>query len=489
MKTDESSILNRINYGYNDLEPLVLGLMALNRNFMIVGRHGIGKTRLVQNLSRGLSESGFAFYDATKDDLISIAGIPNPEAMKQGELRFLQHERTIWNKTSIVVDEITRASKENQNMWLEILEQKTCFGLPLIYQSLIATANPESYAAANRLDEALLDRFYAVINAPEHQTDITRDGIAEMMDLHFAPSSHEDFSEEMVVAFSNIRLEYKKIRQSSHTMKKLTDYCASFSNHLLNLQRQKNDPVYISPRTYSRNFPEVVLAVAAYYKWQGHKDYLCKSAEMAWKFALGTKLIIDPAELNTIHEAFKPLLEGEEMDEIQTIRVDLSQLSTIEERMAYIKNHALLIAEKLPADEIEKTLGSLLTEIKETSDTDKLVDLSAIVRLIEKGHEELSRRINGKLLFSLTLAIAKVSPFFHHLITSSSMESKHDREIKTKLETFFKISSEVENLAYKKSGLNPLKRFILDAHGSDKDLSEERVIEVLDKIPLKAFLD
>ena len=73
-------ILNRINHGYDHLEPVVLGLMAMNKSFMLIGRHGTGKTRLARILSRGLGDGGFAFYDATKDDLISIAGIPDVDA-------------------------------------------------------------------------------------------------------------------------------------------------------------------------------------------------------------------------------------------------------------------------------------------------------------------------------------------------------------------------------------------------------------------------
>ncbi len=37
------------------------------------------KLRMVKILSRGYSERGFVFYDVTKDDLISVAGIPDPD--------------------------------------------------------------------------------------------------------------------------------------------------------------------------------------------------------------------------------------------------------------------------------------------------------------------------------------------------------------------------------------------------------------------------
>src|SRR5215475_2063978 len=176
-------ILDRVNYGYQDLEPIVVGLMAMNKSFILIGRHGTGKTRLARALSKGYGDKGFVFYDATKDDLISIAGIPDPESLKSGRLYFVPHERSIWDKSTIVVDEITRAGKESQNLWLEILEDRTCFGLPLAYRSIIATANPESYAAAFQLDEALLDRFHAVIPTPDMQEGVDAAVVQRMITL------------------------------------------------------------------------------------------------------------------------------------------------------------------------------------------------------------------------------------------------------------------------------------------------------------------
>ena len=110
------NLLDRINYGYGELEPIVVGLMAMSKSFMLIGRHGVGKSRLARVLSRGSGAQGFVFYDATKDDLITIAGVPDPESIKAGHLRFVPHQRSIWDKSTVVVDEITRAGKESQNL-------------------------------------------------------------------------------------------------------------------------------------------------------------------------------------------------------------------------------------------------------------------------------------------------------------------------------------------------------------------------------------
>lgn len=70
----------------------VPGLMAMNKSFMLIGRHGCGKTRLARILSRGYGEGGFVFYDATKDDLISIAGISDAdEPLKRGAVEAFRY--------------------------------------------------------------------------------------------------------------------------------------------------------------------------------------------------------------------------------------------------------------------------------------------------------------------------------------------------------------------------------------------------------------
>ena len=112
MRMERLHILDQINFGYVEIEPVILGLMALHKSFVLVGRHGTGKTRLARILSQGYRQNSFVFYDATKEDLISIAGIPDPDSLKGGQLQFVPHQRAIWDKATIVVDEVTRANKE-----------------------------------------------------------------------------------------------------------------------------------------------------------------------------------------------------------------------------------------------------------------------------------------------------------------------------------------------------------------------------------------
>ncbi len=57
-------ILDKINYGYRQLEPVIVGLMAMHKSFMLIGRHGTGKTRLARALSAGYESHRFRLFDA-----------------------------------------------------------------------------------------------------------------------------------------------------------------------------------------------------------------------------------------------------------------------------------------------------------------------------------------------------------------------------------------------------------------------------------------
>lgn len=232
-------LLDTINYGYGHLEPVIIGLMAIHRNFILIGRHGSGKSRIARILSQGYGKQGFVMYDATKDDLLTIAGIPDPRAMQEGRLGFTPHQRTIWDKSTVVVDEITRAAKENQNLWLEILEEKTCFGLPLSYRTLIATANPESYAAAFRLDDALLDRFNAVLPIPDGQIGMDATTIEQVVNLSLGEPNPLE-AETLARIFAEIQTAYKVMYNGAEGKKVIT-YVSRMMAEILAAQNKKND--------------------------------------------------------------------------------------------------------------------------------------------------------------------------------------------------------------------------------------------------------
>ena len=164
--------------GLSDETSFVLGAAILARRHVLIrGKHGCGKSTFCRIAARylGLRSDEWQYYDASKDDLVSVAGVPDVKSFAgcpddshshHDDLKFLAHRRTIWNKKMVMIDEITRASPESQNIWLEVVGNQSLFGRPLPYEFLVATCNPSTYTATYELDDALLDRFAIVCDFP-----------------------------------------------------------------------------------------------------------------------------------------------------------------------------------------------------------------------------------------------------------------------------------------------------------------------------------
>lgn len=472
------NILEQINYGYGALEPVVLGLMAMNKNFLLIGRHGAGKSRLAKVLSQGFGEKGFVFYDATKDDLISIAGIPNPDAIKEGRLTFTPHQRSIWDKSTIVVDEITRASRENQNLWLEILEERTCFGLPLVYRSLIATANPESYAAAFKLDEALLDRFHAVLPIPDLQRDM---GIRELQQILDLAATRRGHLEAQTVArlFNEIQQAHQELAHGV-SREKVNQYVASLIAEVLRDQSQADKPVYLSPRTYARNFPETLLATAAYFQVAGEAHPLDKGAEYAIRYALGTKYKIEDAYLMQLHRSLSKSLCGEVIPEGEKMRFAMAALSSFEERLAYLQDNRDSIKTHLKQDELEKFLGTLLQGASREGEKEKLVHLRSELELLNYQGDIL-RQVDGNLILTLNSAINEVMPLVTGLKTKAAGKTAAAHQ---QIQRFQAMVSAGTFISADDGESRKLQAFIIDIYEEDIEAGEERLLAFFGELNL-----
>lgn len=465
-------MLQQINFGYDALSPVVLGLVALNKSFMLIGRHGTGKTRLARALSAAFSgvddgAGGFVFYDATKDDLVSIAGIPDPEALKRGQLRFVPHERSIWNKTTIVVDEITRAGKESQNLWLEILEQRTCFGLPLAYRTLIATANPESYAAAFQLDEALLDRFHAVIPVPEHQHGVSADDVKAMIELARQREATVDPA-QLKALFGEIRAAHAALVDAGAPAR-IADYLGALVPAVLGLLKEQGGP-YMSARTYARNLPETLLAIAAYHKAMGSERPQQKAAIDSLRYAVATKLQIKPSVLDGFHQAAAPLLEQAASGEGQRLRLALSATQTFAEKSSYLSSNWSDIHSHLAADEIEKIVGDLLKLASQKGEQEKLLDLRDVLQRIGFAGDGL-RQVEGRLLIAINGAVSAVMPRLRAVLDAARDPAVRERA-HTNIERFRALVAQGSFVRSTDKEVRRLQKHLIDLREGDVDAGD-----------------
>jgi len=225
-------LLETIAVGWEGIEDVFLANLAMKKPFILMGKHGICKTRVSKEIAqiyKNDTDSHFRFYDATKDDLITIAGIPIPEQLKQGKLEFSRRDRSIWEAKIIVVDELTRANKDNQNLWLEILEEHTCFGKKLVYETFLSTMNPETYASTMKVDEALIDRFYAVIPVPDFQKSTAKD-FRKVIELNL--NRHNGNEENQIpsakITLEKIRKQYAKLLKNLEFLEGVKDFVSFF---------------------------------------------------------------------------------------------------------------------------------------------------------------------------------------------------------------------------------------------------------------------
>ncbi len=150
-------------YGWEDVEDVVLASLVLKEPILLVGEHGSAKTYFAQALANAMGLS-FYSYDASKGMFEDIIGFPN---VKNNKVDYIGSPVTIWNKEVILVDEISRATPEMQNKWLEIIRSRTVMGLPIkSLRYIIAAMNPIGYMGVIGLDIALAERFAFTIKVP-----------------------------------------------------------------------------------------------------------------------------------------------------------------------------------------------------------------------------------------------------------------------------------------------------------------------------------
>jgi len=295
-------IIDKVLVGWGKVEAPIIACAALKKNVLLISRHGTGKTTLGRFLGQALSgdTKSFAFYPADKCNEFDICGFPNIEASKQsGQNSYIKSSQTIWNKKVIVIDELSRAPRDNQNLWLEILEENTARGNPIPLEMAIATANPITYTGTFQLDAALQDRFWAVINAPDLMgTELEEEILIEVINKNLV---RKDSEEEIAASFRELINSTRANYDSLLKDEKISNRVKMFVSKLLAVvlkytAKDKQNTFYISPRNCVQLF-HMVLACSAYFKTTGEEFWLEEGAKSATQFNLIIKNGIELAKV------------------------------------------------------------------------------------------------------------------------------------------------------------------------------------------------
>ncbi len=154
-------------YGMEAQSIAIIISLVNGSPLLLVGAPGVAKTLLIKKLAHVLGLK-FHYYDASKALFEDIIGFPNPESLKEGTLRYVHSEMSLWDKEIILVDEISRANPSSQNKWLEIIREKSLMGKPLTrLRYVFAAMNPPEYTGTYPLELSLADRFSFIVDVPE----------------------------------------------------------------------------------------------------------------------------------------------------------------------------------------------------------------------------------------------------------------------------------------------------------------------------------
>ena len=385
-------MLERILYGWEKIEPALVASIALGWPVILQGRHGIAKSTAVRAIAAALEEE-CRIYIAPVEDLISVAGLPNPKALAEGKFEFTPHARAIWDAPIVAIDELPRARKETQNLFLEVLQERTLMGKPLRWKVVLATMNPETYAASHKLDAALGDRFYLVLPIAEHQEELDEQERRALLEVAL---THEAPIEELAARIAELPQVLKATQTLFEALSQgpFQERVVEFCSRLLTLCL-RSEQTYISPRRQAMLVKAIVGITAARLSLGEDKERAAQSAgEDALFYVLSVPLDAPWAALKTLGDNLAGILEGS-FSELDEFKYRLAQTEGRKRLELVQRDREGFLS--LPADEREKLLGQILDGEVQVSSLGPPAQKVNIVELKEfvlalPGHEELKRR-------------------------------------------------------------------------------------------------
>ena len=256
--------------------------------------------------------------------------------------------------------------------------------------------NPETYASTFRLDEALIDRFYAIIPVPDFQKARATQ-LKEVIKLNFSERSNGDAEittiKENLIAIQETYLELQKTEQFFDGV---IEFVATFFEALLS-QRQFNKEIYLSPRKAIQVTDEILAISAAQMVLKGQelsKILAEKAALKALIYTVCIPLQLPEDKIRELFEQLKPILFRFNLSPADKIRLELGKLDKKEIYQFFLKNNTE-IQKHLEKDEVEKFIGEL-SQSEEIKKSEILNFYGAVSGM--EGLEEWKRRIFGSII-------------------------------------------------------------------------------------------
>ncbi|GAH46866.1 unnamed protein product, partial [marine sediment metagenome] len=194
------------------------------------------------------------------------------------------------------------------------------------------TMNPETYASTFTIDEALLDRFYAILPVPDFQKARATQ-LEEVIKLNFSDRSNGD-AEITTIKENLIAIEetYKELQATEQFFAGVTEFVATFFEALLS-QKQFAQEIYLSPRKAIQVTSEILAITAAQMvlKSQELGKILAERAALkALTYTIAIPLQLPEDKIKELFEQLKPTLFRFNLSPADKIRLELGKLDQSE---------------------------------------------------------------------------------------------------------------------------------------------------------------
>lgn len=160
-------------YGWgSDIEECLLSLLLNGDAGLLFAGRGANKTNGLKSLA-GLVINDedyakfFHTYSLPNDEFEDMLGIPNPGALAQGRMEYIESDISIWKKKFILLSEVNRTNPLLQSKYLQLLDSRCILGRKTDVIWCFGDMNPLHYSGTTPLDPAFADRFALMLDIPE----------------------------------------------------------------------------------------------------------------------------------------------------------------------------------------------------------------------------------------------------------------------------------------------------------------------------------
>ena len=398
-------------FGWEPISRFVFASALTGTPICVYGTHGAGKTMTFRRLAQKAFNKSYCLYDASKANLVDIIGYPNVESFKKGKMDFVRTPMSIWDKSIIILDEITRAREDIQNSYLEVLRNRTMQGVPTGADFVFTAANTLEYAGTRPLDEAFASRIGYYCEVPEllDMRDDDQELVVSAREgcdspgLRFWNTTLQnpedlipDISEEFRNFMGDVSEYYQQVSDVYREM--FVEYIRMFSTNLKSRTRKRS-----SGDENKKNKSGSEIKLDARTNVTLVSNMLANVALESWEFEkLGIKFTdnhLREVVIDTIFHSFPWALTGQEVNKaaVSEAHEQAYRILKTQDMVAYMinneKNPVRRVMLALHMDDLEPV--ALFDAIEELLENDKSKE-AVLFCLLVKDRKEVLKKLNDK---------------------------------------------------------------------------------------------